>query len=81
MFGRTMDEPRLREVIKLCELRDFVKELPHGILTKLGKGGIKVSDSIKARISLARAIYSNQDIYLIDSTFDQIEIQTAMKVF
>jgi len=49
--------------------------------TVIGERGINVSGGQKARISLARAIYSEADIYLLDDPLSAVDPQVASKIF
>lgn len=73
MFGNDYDETRLKHSIVYAALADDVKRLTEGVNTVVGSRGVKISDSVKARLALARAIYSNKEIYLLD---DPTEGQT-----
>ena len=54
------------DTIRICELERDLEILPNGDLTEIGEKGINLSGGQKARISLARAVYANKDIYLLD---------------
>ena len=47
----------------------------------IGERGINISGGQKARISLARAIYSEADIYLLDDPLSAVDPQVAHKIF
>jgi ABC-type multidrug transport system fused ATPase/permease subunit len=53
-------------VVDACALRDDLTQLPDGDLTEIGEKGVNLSGGQKARVSLARAIYSRADLYLLD---------------
>ena len=50
-----------------------MKQLKHGIETRIGERGINISGGQKTRISLARAVYSDSDIYLFDDPFSALD--------
>ena len=52
------DQHRLRQVIHACALEDDLRQFAHGIATQVGQRGLICSGGQKARISLARALYS-----------------------
>lgn len=63
------------QVLDACALRADLNLLPNGDLTEIGEKGINLSGGQKARIGLARALYQQADIYLMDdplSSCDQI---------
>ena len=53
----------------------------NGIHTVIGERGINISGGQKARISLARAVYSNSDIYLLDDPLSAVDPEVANKIF
>ena len=54
------------KVIKACALVDDLKSLPDSDLTQVGERGITLSGGQKAIVNLARALYKNFDVYLLD---------------
>uniref|UniRef100_A0A453SDS9 ABC transmembrane type-1 domain-containing protein n=1 Tax=Aegilops tauschii subsp. strangulata TaxID=200361 RepID=A0A453SDS9_AEGTS len=53
----------------------------HGDLTEIGQRGLNMSGGQKQRIQLARAVYSNADIYLLDDPFSAVDAHTAAVLF
>ncbi|KYN30072.1 hypothetical protein ALC57_00470, partial [Trachymyrmex cornetzi] len=66
LFGRKMDQVRYDRVTKVCQLKTDFNLLPYGDKTIVGERGISLSGGQCARINLARAIYADDDIYLMD---------------
>ena len=54
------------QVLDSCALKEDLKVLSAGDMTEIGEKGINLSGGQKQRVSLARAVYSNADIYLLD---------------
>ncbi|KAG6877944.1 hypothetical protein C0993_001802 [Termitomyces sp. T159_Od127] len=73
LFGHEDDETRFREVIKACHLEHDLEMLPHGERTEIGEKGINLSGGQKARVSLARAAYSDSDIVLLDDPLSAVD--------
>jgi ABC-type bacteriocin/lantibiotic exporter with double-glycine peptidase domain len=73
IFGKELDENKLQKCITLCELEDDLKILKAGIYTQIGERGINLSGGQKQRISLARALYSDSDIYVIDDALSALD--------
>jgi ABC-type multidrug transport system fused ATPase/permease subunit len=55
--------------------------LPKGDLTEIGEKGINLSGGQKARVGLARALYSNRDIYLLDDPISALDANVRKKIF
>lgn len=55
--------------------------LPYGDLTEIGERGVNLSGGQKQRIQLARALYKNADIYLLDDPFSAVDAHTATSLF
>jgi ATP-binding cassette subfamily C (CFTR/MRP) protein 1 len=65
-FGLPFDEEKYRRVVKDCCLEPDLAVLPDGDLTEIGEKGINLSGGQKQRVSVARAVYYNADIVLLD---------------
>ena len=55
--------------------------MPRSDLTEIGEKGINISGGQKARLSLARAIYSDADIYLFDDPLSALDAKVSKKIF
>jgi ABC-type multidrug transport system fused ATPase/permease subunit len=73
LFGLPMDEVRYRRALRLSCLLADLKVLPAGDLTEIGGKGVNLSGGQKARASLARALYSNSDIVLLDAPLAAVD--------
>lgn len=72
LFGQSYERQRYQKVIKACALiRDF-KQFPQGDQTVVGERGSSLSGGQKARINLARALYRQSDIYLLDDPLSAV---------
>lgn len=81
LFGLAMDSERYRETLERCSLVKDLELLPFGDLTEIGERGVNLSGGQKQRLQLARALYQNADIFLLDDPFSALDAQTAMSVF
>ncbi len=81
LFMSECDEKRYREVLALCELEDDIRTFPAGDLTEIGERGINLSGGQKARVSMARALYSDRDIYLLDDPLSALDSNVKGKIF
>ncbi|KAL6640000.1 hypothetical protein ACP70R_022310 [Stipagrostis hirtigluma subsp. patula] len=81
LFGSSMDESRYKETLQRCSLLYDLESLPSGDLTQIGERGVTLSGGQKQRIQLARALYYDADIYLLDDPFSSVDIHTATGLF
>ena len=81
LFGLEYDEDRMKEVIEVCCLEHDLKIFNKGLETEIGERGINASGGQKARISLARACYSNADVILLDDPLSAVDPDVAEKIF
>lgn len=66
LFGKEYDRRWYAQVIDTCALRPDLEMLPNSDLTEIGERGITISGGQKQRLNIARAIYFNSDIVLMD---------------
>ena len=69
------------EVLKVCALSHDIQKLDHGDLTLVGERGVSLSGGQKARVNLARAIYSDADIYLLDDPLSAVDAHVGKHLF
>nr|XP_057930599.1 cystic fibrosis transmembrane conductance regulator [Doryrhamphus excisus] len=81
LFGLTYDEYRYTSVIKACQLEEDFALLPEKDKTLLVEGGVTLSGGQRARLSLARAVYKDADLYLLDAPFTHLDIVTEKEIF
>ncbi|KAG0212547.1 hypothetical protein BGX28_006146 [Mortierella sp. GBA30] len=76
LFGTTMDEARYVEVLRACVLDDELRGLPNGDMTIIGDKNVIWSMSLKQRISLARAVYSDVSHILMDDCLSFVDVKS-----
>ncbi|XP_053174870.1 cystic fibrosis transmembrane conductance regulator [Scomber japonicus] len=81
LFGLTYDEYRYSSVIKACQLEEDFALLPEKDKTHLMEGGVTLSGGQRARLGLARAVYKDADLYLLDAPFTHLDIVTEKEIF
>lgn len=81
LFGLPMDEEKYNKTIHLCELENDLEILPGGDLTEIGEKGINLSGGQKARVSLARAVYADSDIILMDDPISALDSNVKKSIF
>ncbi|KAL6254639.1 hypothetical protein P5V15_013946 [Pogonomyrmex californicus] len=81
LFGRKMDQIRYDRVTKVCQLKRDFSLLPYGDKTIVGERGISLSGGQRARINLARAVYADADIYLMDDPLSAVDAHVGKHMF
>ncbi|PPJ59126.1 hypothetical protein CBER1_01724 [Cercospora berteroae] len=81
IFGRGYDRKWYNEVIDACALRPDLEMLPAGDLTEIGERGITVSGGQKQRLNIARAIYFDADIVLMDDPLSAVDAHVGKHIF
>jgi len=66
LFSHPFEKEKLEQTINACALKSDLDILAGGASTEIGENGINLSGGQKQRVSLARAVYSESDIYLLD---------------
>ena len=80
LFGKVFEENRFWQVIKACALDEDLATMPLKEKTLVGEKGLKLSGGQKARINLARALYADADIYLLDDPISALDTKVAKHV-
>ena len=65
----------------LSPYRQDIASFPSGDLTLIGERGIGLSGGQRSRVSLARAVYRNADIYLLDDPLSAVDTAVARHIF
>lgn len=81
LFGTEFNSDRYNRVIKYCALIRDLSVLDGGDGTEVGEKGVNLSGGQKARISLARALYSFADVILMDDPLSAVDAPTAKHIF
>lgn len=76
-----MNEDKYQEVVKVCCLEKDLEMMEFGDQTEIGERGINLSGGQKQRIQLARAVYQDCDIYLLDDVFSAVDAHTGSEIF
>ena len=81
IFYNELDIERYKKVLEICQLISELSQLPGGEMTEISSNGQNISGGQKARISLARAIYKDADIYLFDDPISSVDPINSEKIF
>ncbi|KAJ3313911.1 Multidrug resistance-associated protein 4 [Boothiomyces sp. JEL0838] len=81
LFGQPYDEKRFQNVVKVCSLeRDFTL-FENGADTIIGERGVTLSGGQKARVALARAVYYDAELYILDDPLSAVDTKVARILF
>ncbi|KAH8823291.1 multidrug resistance-associated ABC transporter [Flagelloscypha sp. PMI_526] len=80
LFGQPYDATRYHEVLRTCCLEPDLEILPDGDMTEIGEKGVNLSGGQRARISLARAVYSPYPIVLMDDPLSAVDANVAQSL-
>jgi len=81
LFFENFNEMKYKNVLKICNLEKDIEILEGKDLIEIGEKGINLSGGQKSRISLARAVYNERDIYLFDDPISSLDADVGKKVF
>ncbi|CAG0914441.1 unnamed protein product [Notodromas monacha] len=81
LFGLDYDAERYERVLEACCLQRDVDSLPNGDETEIGERGVNLSGGQKQRVNLARAVYADRDIYLLDDCLSAVDPEVSRDIF
>ena len=73
---REVTKNKIKEVIKIAQAKDFVEKMEEQYDSHIAQGGTNISGGQKQRLSIARAIARNPEIYIFDDTFSALDYKT-----
>ncbi|KAK6456838.1 oligomycin resistance ATP-dependent permease [Scheffersomyces xylosifermentans] len=80
IFGSEEDREYYEQVVYACSLQQDLKNLPSGDFTEVGEKGVTLSGGQKARINLARSVYYNKDIILMDDVLSAVDARVGKHI-
>uniref|UniRef100_A0A8C2UKP5 ATP binding cassette subfamily C member 3 n=1 Tax=Coturnix japonica TaxID=93934 RepID=A0A8C2UKP5_COTJA len=81
LFGQAPNEQKYQNILEACALKADLEVLPGGDHTEIGEKGINLSGGQRQRVSLARAVFSSSDIYLLDDPLSAVDSHVAKHIF
>lgn len=81
LFGLPFNEEHYQRTCEACELAADFKNLPRGDQTEVGEKGATLSGGQKARVGLARAVYADRAIYLLDDPLSAVDSRVGARIF
>ena len=81
LFGKKFDKERYVQTMLACQLEPDLRIMNAGDMTEIGENGINLSGGQKARVSLARAVYQDADIVLMDDPISALDAKVRVEIF
>ncbi|XP_077946529.1 ATP-binding cassette sub-family C member 4 isoform X2 [Gasterosteus aculeatus] len=81
LFGKELNPRKYDRVLRACALKRDMDLLPGGDLAMVGDRGSNLSGGQKSRVSLARAVYQDADIYLLDDPLSAVDAEVGRHLF
>jgi len=71
-----IDETKIQKAITLAQLEEFISSLPYGLNTEIGEKGVRISGGEKQRIGIARALYNDPEVIIMDEATSSLDNET-----
>ena len=81
LFGQPYDEDMYSRTIEACALKEDIQQFPDSDETVVGERGAVLSGGQRARVSLARAVYADADLYLLDDPLSAVDFKVGQHIF
>ncbi len=78
--GTDNNDKRLLWAVKISDLGSVIKNLPKGLKTIIGEKGYKLSGGERQRVGIARAVYRNSDVIILDEATSHLDSKTEKKI-
>lgn len=78
--GDTQRFSKIKESLETAQAWDFVQQMPETVSAQISQGGTNVFEGQRQRLSIARAIYKNPEIYIFDDSFSALDYKTDRMV-
>lgn len=75
-----IDHDKVRRAIRLANLEDMIVELPEGLETVIGEQGLRLSGGQRQRIGIARALYDDPDVLVMDEATSSLDVASEHEI-
>jgi ATP-binding cassette, subfamily B, bacterial PglK len=80
LASENIDGPKATQLLDELDLGDFIKQLPHGVDSNIGERGVKLSGGQRQRLAIARALYADAQIFLLDEITNQVHAEAELDI-
>ena len=81
LFGEPYDKKKYADIIEACALTEDINRFSNGDLSMVGERGVVLSGGQRARVNLARAVYADTDVYLLDDPLSAVDAAVSEHIF
>ena len=81
LFDQPFDDDKYNRTLEACALKEDIQQFPDSDQTVVGERGAGLSGGQRARVSLARAVYADADIYLLDDPLSAVDLKVGQHIF
>jgi len=80
-LGRDIDMDKVQKAIDIAQLRGVVESMEEGLMTQVGRDGVRLSGGQRQRVAIARMILLNPKLVILDESTSALDIHTETKLF
>lgn len=80
-LGKSIDDSLIQQAIKMAQLSEVVESMKDGLMTRVGRDGIRLSGGQRQRVAIARMILLNPKLVIMDESTSALDIHTESRLF